>query len=906
MNGPLRILCVEDLPEDAELVERELRKSGLSVDFQRVDTEEGLLRALRTLSPDLVVCDYSLAGWDGLRAIEVVAKEAPRTPVIMFTGTLPDEKAVACIRAGAADYVLKSHPVRLPAAVAAAMRLRREEDDRSRAEEALRESERRYRTLVDSAPDAIVTVDSGGRVRSWNAAAEDMFGFAAQEMMGHSIHKVVPERFQQAHEHHLRRHAAHVRPLRSTVAVTARRRDGHEFPAEISLSSVREGAEVSFTAMIRDASDTLAARKAIEGLSRRHEVLLNSAGEGILGLGDDGSVTFANPVALALLGRTAVDLVGEDLRSFVPSCPGGPSEPPCPILASLKEGSAFRGEADFLRGDGSSFPVALSLTPLEEGRGVGGGVLIFEEITLRKAHEGALRASEAGYRSLVDNAPYGIYRSTPEGRFTSVNPALVTMLGYPSKAELLATGLSESVYQDPGDRERLRKSIGASDRRFSIEADWKKKDGTPLVVRLSGRFLRMPDEESQGYEVFVEDLTEQRLLENQLRQAQKMETVGQLTGGIAHDFNNVLAVVLLNTELALASLDRGAPVEPADLRAIYEAARRASSITRKLVGFSRQADLQVEPTNLPEVVRGLTSMLRTALSESVELKVEASDAVGSTLVDPGSIEQIILNLVTNSRDALPNGGRVSVKVQEVDLGEDACRRRPGLTPGRHVCLTVADNGIGMGVETLRRVFDPFFTTKAPGAGTGLGMAMVYGLTKQQKGFVDVESHPGAGTTTRLYFPLCATLPPDVREEVRAAPASAGGDTILVVEDEDNLRTVTARALRSRGFRVQVASNGSDALARLLEHPGTIDLILSDLVLPGMNGLELIDAVHEQHGPIPFVLTSGYTGQTSIERRIDPRIPFIRKPWTVGDLLTVVGKTLAAARSPVVDRASAAR
>ena len=906
MNGPLRILCVEDLPEDAELVERELRKSGLSVELQRVDTEEGLLAALRTLPPDLVLCDYSLVGWDGLRALEVVAKEAPRTPVIMFTGTLPDQKAVACIRAGAVDYVLKSHAVRLPAAVSAAMRLRQEEEDRSRAEEALHESESRYRTLVDSAPDAIVTLDSGGKVRSWNAAAEDVFGFAAQEMIGHSIHKVVPERFQGAHEHHLERHVAHVRPLRRTVAVTARRRDGTEFPAEISLSSMRGEAEVSFTAMIRDASDALSARKAIERLSRRHEVLLNSAGEGILGLDAEGSVTFANPGALALLGRTAADLVGENMRLFVPSCPGGPPEPPCPILANLKEGSAFRGEVDFLRGDGSGFPVELSLTPLEEGRGGDGGVLIFEEITVRRARESALRASEAGYRSLVDNAPYGIYRSTPEGRFTSVNPALATMLGYPSPAELLTTGLSESVYQDPGERERLKKSIGTSDRRFSMEANWKKKDGTPLVVRLSGRFVRMPDEESQVYEVFVEDLTEQRHLENQLRQAQKMETVGQLTGGIAHDFNNVLAVVLLNTELALASLDRGGPVEPADLQAIYEAARRAASITRKLVGFSRQADLQVEPTTLTEVVQGLTSMLRTAVSESVDLQVEASDAVGPTLVDPGSIEQIILNLVTNSRDALPNGGRVGVTVREVDLVEDECRRCPGLTPGRHLCLTVADNGIGMDAETLRRVFDPFFTTKAPGAGTGLGMAMVYGLTKQQKGFVDIESQPGAGTTTRLYFPVCAPSPPEVRTAVRAAQASAGGGTILVVEDEDDLRTVTARALRSRGFLVQEASNGSDALARLLEHPGTIDLVLSDLVLPGMSGLELVDAVREQHGPIPFVLTSGYTGHTSTERRIDPRIPFIRKPWTVGDLLTVVGKTLAAARSPGVDTAGAAR
>ncbi|HKJ01870.1 MAG TPA: PAS domain S-box protein, partial [Longimicrobiales bacterium] len=811
MTGAVKILCLEDLPEDAELARGTLQNSGLWVDLVRVDTEADFRRALNDFSPELVLCGNALPGFDGLAALAVMKEESPGTPVIMFTRILPDEQAVACVKAGAADYVLKGNSFRLPAAVRAALKVRRESDLKSRAESALRESESRFRTLVSSAPDAIVTVDSDGIVQLWNAAAEDIFGYSTTEMVGASIQRVMPERIQPTHAEKLRERLASGEPLRRTVTVTARRKDGTEFPAELSLSSVAGHGSTSFTAVIRDRTEALEAQRAIEELSHQHELLLNTAGEGILGVAADGTVTFANPAALKLLGRKASELVGERTRTFLRGCGDEDPDPRCPVLSSLRTGASFRGDCDFLRADGASFPAAVSLTPLKEGDGLRGGVLIFEDITHRKRQEAALLSSEASYRSLVDNAPYGIYRSTPAGHFVSVNPALVTILGYESREELLALELNESLYRDPEDRARFREAIQGGGPTFQFETVWLKKDGTHVKVRLTGRVVAGHKRESDAYEVLVEDLTERTALENQLRQAQKMETVGQLTGGIAHDFNNVLAVILLNTELAIAALDSGAGVDREDLTIIQDAARRAGGITRKLLGFSRRADLQREPTRLSAVATSLSGMLRTALPESIELVIDADDDAGSAFVDAGSIEQMILNLVTNSRDALPEGGRVTLTVRDLYLDKEECRRRPGLTPGRHVCVQVADDGIGMDAETLRRVFDPFFTTKASGVGTGLGMAMVYGLTKQQGGFVQVDSEQGLGTATCLYFPVCQD---EAEGEVDVAydeghPHHRG--TILVVEDEDNLRAVATRALTGSGFRVLSAANGDDAL-----------------------------------------------------------------------------------------------
>ncbi len=513
------------------------------------------------------------------------------------------------------------------------------------------------------------------------------------------------------------------------------------------------------------------------------------------------------------------------------------------------------------------------------------------DVTDRQVAEEAVRRSERSYRTLVERATYGIYRSTPNGRLLAVNPALVRMLGYDSEAGLLAVDLARDVYQDPEDRRRLIEAYGDAPYVEGVEVDWKRKDGRPLRVRLSGTAVRDETGAVEAFEMIVEDVTERHTLEAQLRQAQKMEAVGQLTGGIAHDFNNLLTVILANADLMAKSL----PPEAAELRAdvddLQGAARRGAAMVRKLLAFSRREELRVRPVDLPKLVADLTGMLRRLVPEHITLETRAPDQMALVLVDPGTVEQILLNLVTNARDAMPSGGVLAITIAEAVIDETYLSSHGWGDPGAYVRLSVTDTGIGMDEATLAHVFEPFFTTKPPGIGTGLGMAMVYGLVKQQRGFVDVRSRPGEGTTVEVYLPV-ATRP------ARAAPAGAaadlpgGSETILLVEDEEGIRRSASRILRRFGYRVLLAADGEEALGLYRQHRADIQLVISDVVMPRLGGTQLYQELHRDPDPPKFILTSGYAARDVGDRAVLERAgPLLQKPWNVDDLLRRVRQAL---------------
>ena len=882
---------------DAELAERALQQGVRAFEFRTVESSDAYLTALEEFRPDMILCDFSIPDFDGFHALAAAKDWDPEVPVIIYTGTVGEETAVLCLKAGADDYILKESPARLQPVVEAALRARQERKERAGAEAALKDSEERFRRLVETANDAIVSFDAGGIIQFWNPAAEVTFGYRPDEILGTSVRsllsEVTPEGMAALWE--VTSKGADSGPVSELLLIDGKRRDGTRFPMEISFSGWKKEGASLFNAIIRDTTERVLARDALESLSRQHEMLLKSAGEGIVGLEPDGTVSFANPVALSLLGMDSGELLGRDFHPLTHQREGRAeslSEADCPVLASVLDGTTFRGELVFLRKDGTAFPTATSCTPILEDGAVSGAVIIFEDITTRKDQENALRASEAKYRGLVANAVHGIYQSSADGRFLSVNPALVDILGYESQEQLLAVDMKRDLYVDPSERGRLVEANKQSRSVIGVETRWLRRDGAPVVVRLSGRSIWKDDGEFEAFEVMVEDLTEQRALEDQLRQAQKMEAVGQLTGGIAHDFNNVLSVILLNSELMALALEEGEAIDLADIHAIHDAAKRASSITRKLLGFSRRADLLMEPAYLGRVVGNLSGILRTVLPESIDLKLELSHDPGSVVVDTGSIEQMVINLVTNSRDAMPQGGRVRVEVSGKELDEEYALLHPEVEPGRYACLEVSDTGTGMDEETLKRVFDPFFTTKGVGSGTGLGMAMVYGLTKQQGGHVNVYSQVGKGTTTRIYFPLQEGNVPAAERPVRKKAQLEGSATILLVEDDEDLRAVTQRALERKGFRVLAATHGEEALELFRAHGETIDLVLSDLVLPRLGGLELLERLREENGPVRFILTSGYSGEEVSEReKADARVPFVRKPWVLTELLTAIQDTL---------------
>jgi PAS domain S-box-containing protein len=525
----------------------------------------------------------------------------------------------------------------------------------------------------------------------------------------------------------------------------------------------------------------------------------------------------------------------------------------------------------------------------EEG-GVVGTLGISRDITQSKRAEEALQQSEATYRSLVEHAVFGIYRSTLDGRMVAANPALVEMLGYGSEEELRAQDMKRNIYADPEERERLIARYRDAERYEGVETEWKRKNGTSITVRLSGRPVRGPDRTLDGFEMVVEDLTERRALEAQLRQAQKMEAIGQLAGGVAHDFNNLLTAVLTSCDLLGAELPEDSPLRD-DVDAICSAGQRGAELTRKLLAFSRKQPLELRTVSLATVANDFLAMGRRVVPEDVNVAVHVDAPDTTAHADSGALEQILMNLVTNARDATPAGGRILIEVGRRALDEEHRRVYGWGRPGEYVTLTVSDTGSGMDAVTQRRIFEPFFTTKPVGQGTGLGMAMVYGLVKQHEGYVHVYSEVGQGTAVRVYLPAVTGQGAEPARPARLE-MRGGSETILLVEDDADVRRAATRVLEKFGYTVLTAADGYEALAVLEKREAPPDLIVSDVVMPRISGPHLVSKLREG-GMVPRVLfTSGYTARDVVERaQLEPGVPFLAKPWTVTDLLRKVRQVL---------------
>jgi two-component system cell cycle sensor histidine kinase/response regulator CckA len=503
------------------------------------------------------------------------------------------------------------------------------------------------------------------------------------------------------------------------------------------------------------------------------------------------------------------------------------------------------------------------------------------ERELREAAERrARRESEATLRTLVDQAPVGIYRSTPAGAFLAANTALARILGYDSPADLLTLDMTRDVYADPAERQRLLDRDTYTDREYDeVEATWKRKDGRRITVQLSVRAVRSATGAVEYYETFVRDVTNERQLAQQLVQAQKMEAVGRLAGGVAHDFNNLLTVILSYSELLLEDRAPGDP-EREDIEQIRKAAQAASALTRQLLAFSRQQVLEPKVLDINEVVAGTEKLLGRLLGADVQLTTSFAADLGQVKVDPGQLEQIVMNLAVNARDAMPEGGRLSIETANVDMDEAYVRGHAIAKPGRYVMLAVTDTGTGMDAETQARIFEPFFTTKEAGKGTGLGLATVYGIVNQSGGFIWVYSELGHGTSFKIYLPRL-DAPVERGGGAPAAPAAAGGsETVLVVEDQSAVRDITRRMLARHGYTVLEAPDGETALRIAAKHHGPIDLLLTDVVMPGLSGRQLATQLVALRPKMRVLYMSGYTDDAIMRHGIlQLGVAYLQKPFT---------------------------
>ena len=507
-----------------------------------------------------------------------------------------------------------------------------------------------------------------------------------------------------------------------------------------------------------------------------------------------------------------------------------------------------------------------------------------------KRNEQALRRSEARYRSLVQSSVYGIYRSSLEGRFLDMNPALITMLGYSSPEEVLLLDPEKDVFAVPEEHARLIEEFRKTGRLDGIEVKWKRKDGRIIMVRISGRAVSSADEPADVLEAIAEDVTDRRALEDQFRQAQKMEAVGRLAGGVAHDFNNLLMVISGYAEVILSELDSSNPLHEKG-RAIQLAADRATTLTRQLLAFSRKQLLELKVVDVNAIVQDMERLVRPLIGENVELVTQLATQAAHTRADAGQLEQVLMNLVVNAKDAMPTGGKLTIQTQVVVVDE---RHRGGpqfIRPGQYVLLSVSDTGMGMDRETQSRIFEPFFTTKEKGKGTGLGLSTVYGIVKQTGGYVMVQSEISRGSTFHIYLPLS-----EGSAEPHAVPLPekpcGGNETILLVEDEESVRQLVRDTLSAKGYEVIEAANGEAGLAAAARQSGKIDLVITDVVMPGMGGRELVKQLAVSRPDTKVLYLSGYTEDAIIsDGSIESGTAFLQKPFTLQNLTRKVREVL---------------
>ncbi len=548
-------------------------------------------------------------------------------------------------------------------------------------------------------------------------------------------------------------------------------------------------------------------------------------------------------------------------------------------------------EKRYLHRDGQAVWVQLSVSLVRATLHL---IVQVQDITERKRTEAALRASEVRLaasqqrlRSLVDHNVDCVMSVDLAGRLVTANPACETMFGC-QPGEMLGQSFAQLVAPEhlEATLEHFRRAVAGTPQTY--ESGGIHKSGRRIEV-LANNVPIIVDGQVVGVFGVVKDVTEQRSLQAQLRQAQKMEAVGRLAGGIAHDFNNLLTAILMHSEFLLGELAEGPGREDAEV--VHQTAERAAALTRQLLAFSRKQVIQPRLVDLNAVVRETQSMLRRTLDDRITLEPDLGD-IGSVLADPGQLEQVLVNLAVNARDAMPEGGTLTLRTRNVILDEAFVRRNRGLRPGAYVTLAVEDTGVGIPPELQARIFEPFFTTKPVGQGTGLGLATVYGIVKQWGGYTAVESVPGEGATFTIYLPRQegATPQPEGSEVAERLPT--GTETVLVVEDEAAVRSSIRRILTRQGYTVIEARHGADALRVIDEATERIDLVLTDLVMPEMGGRELIAEFRARSTGSRILVMSGYDKEAAMRGEALPAgTPFLEKPFTVDGLLRGVRAAL---------------
>jgi two-component system cell cycle sensor histidine kinase/response regulator CckA len=723
----------------------------------------------------------------------------------------------------------------------------------------------RLSALVDAIPEPIAIVDANWRFTYVNAAFERMARVPQEAMMGREVFGVFPQLHGTALEARLREAMHQGRITQIEYGAEQGTYDIDVIPFAGGLAFITHD-----ITELRRASDELRQKEA------RFRAILNTEPGAVLLLDHQGLVLDTNPAGLELFEVTTYqDLIGSPLDPYiVPSDRAAVAD----ATRAVFDGGSVTLAFEITGARGTHRVVENRAVPLRDTKGnIVASLSIANDVTERLEHEAVLRRRSRQNALLASLGALAAGNPDIEDLTRRAVDAVCDTLGIPSRAAL--EQLRKHGLTDLKGVELSGEGPSAGLRLEAEDADF---------VRSTAHLLSSAMERRR-----TEDALQER--DDQLRQSQKMEAIGQLAGGVAHDFNNLLTIINVHTDLLLGQMGQADPLR-GDVEEIARAATRAASLTRQLLTFSRKQVVQPQVLDMVRVARGVEPMLRRLIGEDVEFDTRVADTVSPVLADEHEVEQVLINLVVNARDAMPQGGRLTVEVANGSVDEELCARHPSLRPGNYAVLTVSDSGMGMTTETMARAFEPFFTTKEPGRGTGLGLSTVYGIVKQCGGGITVDSEPGSGTTIRVYLPVASDGAPRRSSSVERRATASSGETILLAEDEDSVRRLAKRVLEGQGYTVLEAVNGDAALRLAADYAGVIHLLLSDVVMPELGGRLLAERLVAQRPDIEVLFMSGYTDDEILRRGLLERGQrLLQKPFTGSALAHEVRTVLDAKR-----------
>lgn len=883
----LKVLIAEDSQPDVELLLRTL-KSNYIPDFKCVGTGEEFLNALNTDKWDVILADYNMPNFSAPEALTLLHQTGKDIPFIIVSGTIGEDAAVESLKSGAHDFITKANHSRLIPAIEREIKNAKTRHEKRLSEEALRTSEQKFRDIFENASDGLLLVDVDTLKFSFgNSTICKMTGYGPNEITKLSVPDIHPKENLPYVANQLEKQIRN--EIRIARDIPVKRKDGTVFFADINTFEMTYEGKKCLMGIFRDITERKLAEEALQKNERFLADIFNSIQDGISVLDMDLRIVRVNPTmenwysyAMPVVGKKCFEVN----HSHTSVCAD------CPTNKTMKSGTSSHGIVPRIGADGSetgwldffSFPI----TDTVSGKMIG-VIEYLRDITENKRIEEALRQSEEKYRSFFEEDLTGDFISTPAGKLLQCNPPFARMFGLRSIEEAnnfdcVKFFPNQEFYKNIINRLKSEKKIEYMD------LELRRVDGKPIytTANLIGEF----NKENELVEVkgYLFDDTKRKILERQLIHSQKMESLGTLAGGIAHDFNNILGIIMGHA--SLIGMFKSEPIKlDASAEAITKVAERGAGLVRQLLTFARKTEVNLESVRVNDLIKELMNLLNETFPKTIETHIQLEDQLPSIIADQNHLHSVLLNICLNARDAMPNGGKLTIITMTVS--SDHLSKFKNLISNKYIVIEIADTGKGMERATLDRIFEPFFTTKELGKGTGLGLAVAYGIIEQHNGFIEAESTAGAGTVFRIYFPVLDGEVHTEKEYTGTIKDIRGGfETILFVEDEEYLAKSTKTVLQEKGYTVLTAQDGEEAIKIYSSWKEEISLVLSDLGLPKIDGQELFNRLKQDNPELKFIIASGYIRP---EKRAAMSLAgvkaFALKPYKLVELLKIIRNVL---------------